>query len=156
VSPKERQEAALFMIHLIGDLHNPMHMLTNERGGMKMKVLFEGQHSNLHFVWDSKMLRKRIKDDFGGFKEKYFRASSVALTSIFSTETLKASNEAFHVGMIDAWAAEVVRYNCRGVLKYFKGEEISTKYYEQMIILVESLIQKAALRLALIFNTILK
>ncbi len=47
------------LIHLIGDLHQPMHIgLEEDRGGNDFKVQWHYEDSNLHRVWDSGMIEK--------------------------------------------------------------------------------------------------
>ncbi len=42
------------LIHLVGDIHQPLHVGTgNDRGGNDLKVKYFGKASNLHSVWDS-------------------------------------------------------------------------------------------------------
>jgi len=54
-TPKADKVFALkFIVHLVGDVHQPMHTATAETsGGNKIKVKFRGKDSNLHSVWDS-------------------------------------------------------------------------------------------------------
>lgn len=53
-----RKAAALrFLGHLIGDLHQPLHVSHGEdRGGNSIKVSWFGEHTNLHRIWDSDIL----------------------------------------------------------------------------------------------------
>ena len=56
-SREDRQVALRFIVHIIGDLHQPLHAGNGtDRGGNSVKVRFFWQDSNLHTVWDSKML----------------------------------------------------------------------------------------------------
>jgi hypothetical protein len=49
------------LVHLIGDLHQPMHIgLEEDKGGNDFKVQWFYKDTNLHSVWDSKMI-----DDYG-------------------------------------------------------------------------------------------
>ncbi|WP_187262995.1 S1/P1 nuclease [Pontibacter beigongshangensis] len=53
---KER-EYLKYLVHLVGDLHQPMHVGgKDDQGGNAVKVLWFGQPSNLHRVWDSDMI----------------------------------------------------------------------------------------------------
>lgn len=46
------------LVHLIGDLHQPMHTSRAEdKGGNDIQVQWFGQGSNLHAVWDTKMIQ---------------------------------------------------------------------------------------------------
>lgn len=57
-TPKEKKKFYLTMlIHLIGDLHQPMHIgRPEDLGGNRIIVFWFGEPSNLHKVWDSDML----------------------------------------------------------------------------------------------------
>lgn len=45
------------LIHLVGDLHQPLHVgKGDDRGGNDVKVTFFNQNTNLHSVWDSKII----------------------------------------------------------------------------------------------------
>ena len=55
---KEDQAFHLKMlVHLIGDLHQPLHVgLAEDRGGNDIEVTWHYKKSNLHRVWDSEMI----------------------------------------------------------------------------------------------------
>ena len=45
------------MIHLVGDIHQPLHVgRAEDRGGNDIRVNFFDKKSNLHSVWDSDMI----------------------------------------------------------------------------------------------------
>jgi hypothetical protein len=53
-SRADKQTALRFVIHLVGDLHQPLHVgKCCDRGGNDVKVTFFGKPTNLHAVWDS-------------------------------------------------------------------------------------------------------
>ena len=53
----ERVQALKWLAHLIGDLHQPMHVgRGDDRGGNETVVLWFGEPSNLHSVWDGKLV----------------------------------------------------------------------------------------------------
>ncbi len=55
-----RREALKFVVHFVGDIHQPLHAgYRDDKGGNTYQVQFEGKGSNLHKVWDSKMLYSR-------------------------------------------------------------------------------------------------
>lgn len=57
LSAEEEAEKLKMLIHLIGDLHQPMHVGTGEdRGGNDTRVEWFYEPSNLHRVWDSEMI----------------------------------------------------------------------------------------------------
>lgn len=51
-----------FLIHLLGDLHQPLHLTGRDRGGNNARFLFEGRVRSLHSVWDSGILLKNIRE----------------------------------------------------------------------------------------------
>lgn len=54
---KERQLALRFIIHIVGDLHQPFHAGNGkDRGGNDVKVTWFGKPTNLHSVWDGEMV----------------------------------------------------------------------------------------------------
>ncbi|MEO5799219.1 MAG: S1/P1 nuclease [Gemmatimonadales bacterium] len=56
-SKEERGEALRFVVHFIGDMHQPLHAGERaDKGGNDVKLTFEGRATNLHSVWDSGML----------------------------------------------------------------------------------------------------
>ena len=53
----DKQLALRFIIHIIGDLHQPLHAGNGtDRGGNDVKVRFFGEDSNLHRVWDTNLV----------------------------------------------------------------------------------------------------
>ncbi len=55
----EEQEAISLkvLVHLVGDLHQPLHVGNGtDRGGNDARVQWFGDNSNLHRVWDSNMI----------------------------------------------------------------------------------------------------
>ncbi len=57
LSAKEEAERLKILIHLIGDIHQPLHVGGgNDRGGNGVKVTWFRADSNLHRVWDSDMI----------------------------------------------------------------------------------------------------
>ncbi len=57
---KQKQLALRFTVHIIGDLHQPLHAGDGtDRGGNDLKIEFFREESNLHRVWDSQMLDRR-------------------------------------------------------------------------------------------------
>src|SRR5699024_10900753 len=54
---KKKQFYLKMLIHLIGDLHQPLHIgHPKDLGGNKIAVYWFGKSSNLHKVWDSEMI----------------------------------------------------------------------------------------------------
>ena len=72
----ERQFYLRFLVHLVGDIHQPMHTgHAEDRGGNLIEVKFFGELTNLHSLWDSKML-SMSKRDYTAYL-KYLRQTPV-------------------------------------------------------------------------------
>ena len=56
-SLEQKQLALRFIIHIIGDLHQPLHAGNGlDRGGNDIAVTVLGRRTNLHAVWDSDLV----------------------------------------------------------------------------------------------------
>jgi hypothetical protein len=67
-SKDKRREALIFVVHFVGDIHQPMHSaggqvknaetgkMEPDLGGNKVKVRYLGVETNLHSVWDSMLI----------------------------------------------------------------------------------------------------
>ncbi|KMS56199.1 S1/P1 Nuclease [Novosphingobium barchaimii LL02] len=59
-SADDKRLALRFIVHIIGDLHQPLHAGGGtDRGGNDVKVTWFGKPTNLHTVWDSSMIEQR-------------------------------------------------------------------------------------------------
>ena len=62
----ERLQALKFVVHLVGDIHQPMHAgYAHDKGGNDFQLQFGNRGTNLHSLWDSGMLNTRKLDDAG-------------------------------------------------------------------------------------------
>jgi hypothetical protein len=61
-SADDRREALMFVIHFIGDMHEPLHCLDHE-GGNGVRVVFHERPTNLHSLWDSGLLNRMPAED---------------------------------------------------------------------------------------------
>ncbi len=60
LTAKEEAEALKVLIHLVGDIHQPLHVGTGEdMGGNQVKIKWFWSNSNLHRVWDSEMINDK-------------------------------------------------------------------------------------------------
>jgi hypothetical protein len=54
---RERQRALLFLVHLVEDVHQPLHVGDHEdRGGNLTQIQFLGAGTNLHRMWDTDLI----------------------------------------------------------------------------------------------------
>src|SRR5690606_36603072 len=60
----ERLHALKFLIHFVGDAHQPKHAgYGHDRGGNKLQVHVHGKGSNLHALWDGDLLASAGLDE---------------------------------------------------------------------------------------------
>lgn len=57
LSPDKKQMYLKLLIHIVGDVHQPLHVSpVGTTGGNDIKVKWFGENSNLHRVWDSDLI----------------------------------------------------------------------------------------------------
>lgn len=57
LSEKDQANRIRILVHLVGDIHQPLHVGgRDDKGGNDVKVKWFGEDSNLHRVWDSEMI----------------------------------------------------------------------------------------------------
>ncbi len=100
---QERRIALRFLIHLVEDLHMPLHVGDNhDRGGNDTQVQFFGQGTNMHRLWDGDMIGRVCTDegcwldDLVAMDTPEARARAMAGTvEDWATESLLAAKEAY-------------------------------------------------------------
>jgi hypothetical protein len=152
----EKQKALKWVIHFLGDVHQPLHVENLEVGGNGINVTFGGVHTNLHHIWDSNIPEKLI----GGYamqdsqnwaadltkeikKGKYARASK---------GWLKGMNVKKPVDSTMVWVREANAFVCSTVVPQgadaVRDHELEGEYYEKAIPVVTMQIARAGYRLA--------
>jgi len=54
-------EALKFLVHFLGDMHQPLHLTGRDRGGNSAKVVWDGRQTNLHSLWDGLLIAKAVR-----------------------------------------------------------------------------------------------
>ena len=63
--PAARKNALMFLVHLVGDIHQPLHTgRPADRGGVNIKLDWYGTTVSLHRVWDTGLLLTGHRDLF--------------------------------------------------------------------------------------------
>lgn len=137
---EEKQLALRFIVHIIGDLHQPLHAGNGtDRGGNNVKVKFFWNETNLHRVWDKEMI--------DGEKLSYTEWSSWLGAKTTSSEIKKWSVTDPHV-----WIAESVKL--RDII-YPKSPDINYSYKYENLPIVKKRIRMAGVRIAAYLNELL-
>lgn len=62
LSPEDEKINLKMLIHLVGDMHCPMHLgRKSDYGGNSVDVKFFGRDTNLHSIWDSALIESAHK-----------------------------------------------------------------------------------------------
>jgi hypothetical protein len=129
------------LVHLMGDLHQPMHVGKSEdRGGNDIQVRWFNDGTNLHSVWDSKMI-------------EHYNMTFTELadnTDKISKEQIKYLQK----GSIADWANETQQLAIKVYGSAEVGEKLGYKYVYNNFELVRSQLQVGGIRLAEVLNTI--
>ena len=97
LSQEEQVQRIKILIHLVGDIHQPLHVGgKNDKGGNDVKVMWFRADSNLHRVWDSDII-----DDT--------KLSYTELAESLETPTVNELKSWQGVGVLD-WAKESQGY----------------------------------------------
>ena len=141
-STESKRLALKMLVHLVGDLHQPMHMgHKSDLGGNRWTVQFFGKERNLHGIWDTDVLE-------GGHKWSYEEwATEVDCIG-------KKQKKEICQGSVDDWGCETFAlatevYNCTPI-----NSKLSYDYQARWIPVIEQQLLKGGLRLAHILNDI--
>lgn len=138
---EEKQQKLYFLIHIIGDAHQPLHIGRSEDlGGNRVKVEWFRKPMNLHSLWDSALV------DF----DKYSYTEYATVLDIHD----KAYNQNLVQGSLEDWIFD--SYSIANVL-YNSAEEnenLSYRYHFDFKDTVEAQLLKGGLRLAKLLNEI--
>ncbi|HLY61663.1 MAG TPA: S1/P1 nuclease [Terriglobia bacterium] len=141
--PTARRDALKFLVHFVGDLHQPLHCEDNgDKGGNTVQVIFFGQPMNLHAVWDGGILRR----------EKVY---GLKLASDLNGRITPAEKTAWARGSIEDWAMEghaLAVQVAYGRLPHEATPNLGDDYFNAALPVVELQIEKAGVRLASILN----
>lgn len=156
-----RNEALKWAVHLIGDLHQPLHAATHsDRGGNTVQVSFFGERDNppygsmnLHAIWDVHLVRRLIAENGG---EDAIVSSPIADADRAAWERGSVSDwveESNRVAMTLVYRALPVEFSCtRGTHRDTLA--IDQDYYAQAAPVIEVQIRKAGVRLARVLNEV--
>ena len=155
---RARNEALKLVVHLMGDIHQPLHAANHsDRGGNVVQVSFLGQRDNppygslnLHAVWDVQMAAKLIADRGG---ERAFVSAPIT----------ESDRRAWEQGSIEMWIGEshvLARDRVYAALPVAAacGDRITgvvplgEAYYASSAPVIDIQLRKAGVRLARVLN----
>ena len=138
----ERNLAVMIIVHLAGDLHQPMHLgHETDLGGNLVKVKFFDNDTQLHSVWDSRLPEAGHKWSYTEWADQIDRVSPEEEKAIIS-------------GSVSDWAKETYLI-CKDVYGATpKGTKISYDYIAEWTPTVEQQFLRGGLRLAHLLNSL--
>jgi hypothetical protein len=77
LSLEEERAQLMMLIHIVGDIHCPMHAgRKSDRGGNGTQVKYFGKQKKLHSVWDSEIVESAHRWSYSEWQEQVDRASA--------------------------------------------------------------------------------
>lgn len=140
---KDEQELALkIVIHLMGDLHQPMHMgHATDRGGNSVKLRYFGRDANLHSIWDSNLVESAHKWGYTEWQQQIDRQPE-------EIEVVTVG------GNIDDWAQKTVAISSQVYGAMPSGCNVSYNEVVYWAPVIEAQLLIGGLRLAHVLNSI--
>lgn len=142
--PKDKQVFALtFLVHMMGDMHQPLHVGRDEdMGGNKISVMWFDKPSNLHRVWDEQLI------DFQQLSyTEYTKALDIAPA---------AEIKAIQQGSIADWMFDSHQLSDRVYAYTQPDAKLSYRYNYVFVADLNQQLLKGGLRLAAVLNGIFK
>ena len=139
---EEENTALRMLIHLMGDLHCPMHAgHKSDLGGNTVEVKFFGEPTRLHTVWDTHLVEAAHKWGYTEWQREIDRLA-------------KRDRQTVCEGSIEDWFAETVDICGRVYEEIPAGTNLSYDEVARYAPLIEEQLLKGGLRLAAILNSI--
>lgn len=136
-----QQEKLFYIIHILGDAHQPLHVgRPEDLGGNKVKVEWFGQPTNIHAVWDGKLV------DY----EKYSYTEYATVLNILSKKEIKNLQN----GNLKHWLYESHVLANEIYQDAETRDDLRYEYHYKYKQMIENQMLKAGLRLAKILNNI--
>lgn len=143
---ERRQEALKYLIHFVGDVHQPLHLGNRkDRGGGTLHLKFRGEKSSLHYLWDGGLI---------DFKSKKLRLYARELAERVSQEDLSS----WRTLTVDDWADESRRFAIKHAytLDTEASGGMSKQYINTSRQIMELRLSQSGVRLAHLLNSLLQ
>jgi hypothetical protein len=119
--PRERKKALMYVIHFVGDMHQPLHCADNyDKGGNGVNVFLYGRQDNLHRAWDSTILEQVTRDEASQTSGS-IKAFAQLIEKRYKDEATTAVR-----GTIEDWALESHRIACNVAYSYRSKDPLTS------------------------------
>ena len=140
---EEKQLALKMVVHLLGDIHQPMHLgHASDLGGNRWIVKYFGRDNNIHSVWDTSLPESAHKWSYSEWQQQIDRLSPLEEIEIVKD------------GCPAKWAKETFDI-CRTIYSTTpEDSKLSYDYVAEWTPVVEEQFLKGGLRLADVLNSL--
>ncbi|MBC8081860.1 MAG: S1/P1 nuclease [Hymenobacter sp.] len=136
----ERLAALKFVVHIVGDVHQPMHTgHAEDKGGNDIKVKFRNRDTNLHGLWDSGLI-------------EYQGLSYTEMATAYDTGLRGSQIRTLQAAPPEQWLWESYQASAQLYQETPNGTEIDYRYYPAHAELMKRRIIEAGVRLAGLLN----
>lgn len=167
----DRKEAVMYLVHFVGDIHQPLHTEDLDRGGNEIDVHFDGRKENLHGIWDSDILHKyrgvpqslpksREKVAAAQLADELFQAQRAGLLTADTKCNLgeECSDVSTAQKCALRWASEANCRICTHVLQpsveWLEENDLGDEYFDAAVPVVMEMLGKAGVRLGAWLNAL--
>ncbi len=141
---KKSVEALKFLVHFVGDVHQPLHASrARDKGGNDIKVEFFQNKTNLHRVWDSGLIRQ-TKKSWSEYATELQQAITPEQLAVW-----KSTDPAL-------WATESWKLALSHAYEIPKDGQVGRSYFDRCIPVVDERLSMAGVRMATLLNSIFK
>jgi len=134
-TPDQKNSALKYLIHLVGDAHQPMHISRAEdKGGNTIQVRFDNAGTNLHSLWDSELIdHEGLSED--QIAKQYDWANDAQIKKWQASSPME-------------WLWESYQISSELYADIKPGQNIDEAYYKKYIQTIHLRIDQAGIRLA--------
>lgn len=156
-------EALRFLIHFVGDVHQPLHAGNSvDLGGNRITLQFNGEETNLHALWDYGMTSSGRKESGESWQQGAARLIDTLCDRPVDSSDGVAGGELRSqawAGSLDPahWAVEsrnLALSNAYGPIFAGNTETVGADYVQANLPVAEERIAAAGVRMAALLNTI--
>lgn len=141
LSAEEEQDKLKMVIHMVGDIHQPLHVGTGEDlGGNQVRVQWMGENSNLHRVWDTDIIMS-------------LNMSYTELAKELKQRVKPEQIEEWQRATVRDWAYESMSYRAR-IYNLPENMRVGYEYRYHNLDIVFLRLSQAGIRMAGVLNEI--
>lgn len=139
-SDADRLLALKYVVHFMGDIHQPLHAGNKEnRGGNNYQIQVFGKGSNLHSLWDSGLIKNLNMP-----------------TNLLSVNLMSNKVKSGDYSNIDPTNAAIESCNIAREEGFYPGQVVNQSYIKHYTPILEARLKLAGERLAQLLNTTFK